>query len=287
MDHCRKYEQTLHDISHYKNAQLFHNGKYLHSFNFVEHELLSYISMQSFFENNIKDTLPAVNSNIIAENPWKNIKEIKGKIHEHVCGHANFANFKLLLERNRLLNNGIQQYVTKLLNKCPDCKTTAPEQHSRKFSISSLSKQLNDIVFMEHFFLHETLFISFMDDSTRFVMAAVVDSTVISKVLQASGTTWISIFWNPEAVKGDSAFVSDKFRDYHNTLTNKHFELIPPESHSKNTIQSRHSVISTINPGLVAQIINKDQILNATKGVKIWNHIYGNTIVSTYEMGKG
>lgn len=118
--------------------------------------------MESFFMNNANDNLSVMNLNIMAEKRSSELKKIIFKVHKHVCAHATFTNFKLLLERNGLWINNIQKYDIEILNKYPDCRTTAAAQSSRKVSISSLSKKLNDIVCLDHFYFDDTLLIHFL-----------------------------------------------------------------------------------------------------------------------------
>lgn len=62
-------------------------------------------------------------------------------------------------------------------------KQQPQEKLSRKVSISSFSKQLNDIFCSKHFHFDDNFLIHLMNYSTQFSIKTVVDSTALSKVL--------------------------------------------------------------------------------------------------------
>ena len=66
-------------------------------------EFLSYIMLSRFVKPNMEETvLNGLSGRMLDQKPWTEIKSIIDKVHKHVCGHANFTDFQLLLKRNEL-----------------------------------------------------------------------------------------------------------------------------------------------------------------------------------------
>lgn len=87
----------------------------------------------------------------ISEKPCFEIKKFIDKVHRHVDGHASFTYFKLILERNVIWSKIVIQCIEQMINECQNCKSSAPPEPSCKVSISSMSKNINEIVYFDHF----------------------------------------------------------------------------------------------------------------------------------------
>lgn len=133
---------------------------------------------------------------MLAEKTWTEIKHIVDKIHKHVCGHANYTDYRLLLERNELWNEAVPTYVAHSIENCTACKSTAAPQLSRKVSTSSLSKQFNEIVCIDHFYLDERRLMHRMDLVSRYSTVLAVDYLSTMDEVHAFEATWVSQFWN-------------------------------------------------------------------------------------------
>lgn len=142
----------------------------------IEHERLSYISLDSF---RTIYKLVCSNANIILEKPWKDIKNLLDKVQKHVCGHANLTDIQLLLKRNNLWNSAIDKYISKTVSECTSFRSTTPRVPNRKVSISSLSKGCNDLVCIDHLLLGENKLVHCMDSVSRYSTSSIVDSTNI------------------------------------------------------------------------------------------------------------
>lgn len=70
------------------------------------------------------------------EHKCKETKNIVDRVHHHVCGHADFSDLRLLLQRNDLWLNDVDQYLSEVFAKCRGCKAT---------SSSTLQKSLSEI----------------------------------------------------------------------------------------------------------------------------------------------
>lgn len=88
IEHCK--------IDHFETNYLsFESGDSVDSITFIEHEFLSYISIDSYFPDNYTKTFSVMNSSAIMGRIWKEVKKSIEKVQKHVCGHATLNDFKL------------------------------------------------------------------------------------------------------------------------------------------------------------------------------------------------
>ena len=140
-----------------RNALVFYGDGECEYISIINYNFLSYLSIDSFkssynncnhvavsdtrlLSRNRSLTLSSISAVAIDTPPWSDVKRIIDKVHKHVCGHASFTDYKLLLERNRLWNDVIASYLTQVVNACTACRSTFVPEPSRKVSIISLSK---------------------------------------------------------------------------------------------------------------------------------------------------
>lgn len=133
----------------------------------------------------ISKTISCLHGNTLSEKTWKMIKAAFGKVHTHFCGHENFTNFKLLLERNNMWNDEGQKYLTELISKCTPCRSSAPPEPSRKVCIRSISKASNEIICMDHFYLGNRFIIHLKDLVSRYSAGQIVQTTPLDEVVIA------------------------------------------------------------------------------------------------------
>ncbi|PXF44010.1 hypothetical protein BWQ96_06243 [Gracilariopsis chorda] len=167
------------------------------------------------------------------------------KVHKNVCGHATYTHIKTLLQRNQVWDYSIEKYLSRTLEECISCFTTARAQPFLKVSISSLSDQFNEIVCIDHMFLDEVCLFHAMDADTRYSAGIIVPNTSMAHAISAFEAVWISPFWIPAAVLFHPAFQSDPFTSYLNSL-GIHPRPILPRRHNKNVLESKHKVIRDI-----------------------------------------
>lgn len=43
------------------------------------------------------------------------MKAIVEKVHQHVCGHSNYTDMRVLLERNNFWNDQVEKYLSQVL----------------------------------------------------------------------------------------------------------------------------------------------------------------------------
>ena len=86
--------------------------------------------------------------------PCAHVKRIVDRVHAHVCGHSTFADMRVFLQRNQMWNNSISQYLPQTVNDCMSCLRTSALIPNRKVSIKSLSRSFNEVVCIDHFYVH-------------------------------------------------------------------------------------------------------------------------------------
>lgn len=152
---------------------------------------------------------------------------------------------KILLERNGLWNEEVEKYVQNIISNCRACHAKAPPQLPRKVSFSPLTKNIDEIVCIDHFYLDETCFIHFMNLVSRYSVTQIVENTQLHHVVSAFEHLWKDQFWYPETIRGNDAFLKGKFKEHIDELGIK-FELVPKQRHYKNAIESKHSIIRSM-----------------------------------------
>lgn len=91
------------------------------------------IPLAVFAPNVVKETaLTCLNGTVGANYSWKQIKAVSDKVQGHVCGHANFTDMRLLLQRNNKCSDMAADYVGRLVESCVTCRSAAPPHPSQK-----------------------------------------------------------------------------------------------------------------------------------------------------------
>lgn len=71
-------------------------------FPIIENAFLRYVPLESFASNTDEKTaLTCSNVTISESNTLNRTKAVIDKVHRHVCGYANFAGMRLLLQRKK------------------------------------------------------------------------------------------------------------------------------------------------------------------------------------------
>ena len=149
----------------------------------VTHDMHSFLEKERFYHkeycslhDNSMTTLLANASTHPKEMPWSQRKDVIHKVHNHVCGHSNFRDIRLLLERNGIWNDDCYKYLGHVLDSCQSCHETKLPQKARTVSLNNLSRGFNELVFVDHFVLDDLDIFHAMDAKTRYSAASVVDS---------------------------------------------------------------------------------------------------------------
>ena len=117
----------------------------------IDDSFLSYIALDRFtVTRNQGSALLCLSAVTLDTTRWSDVKKIIGKVHKHVCGHASFTDYKILLGHR---NNSVSSYLSKVVNDCTACRSTAVPKPNCEVSISSLSKEFNESLCIDHLYL--------------------------------------------------------------------------------------------------------------------------------------
>ncbi|PXF41606.1 hypothetical protein BWQ96_08672 [Gracilariopsis chorda] len=128
-----------------------------------------------------------------------------------------------------------------------------------------------------------------MEAHSRYSAGLIVPNTSMAHAISALETVWISPFWISPAVLFDPAFHNDPLPTYLNSL-GIHPRPIPPQRHNKNVLESKHKVIRDISERLkhASSSTTPTQLpLLIQQSLRICNDLYGNDLLSAYELAKG
>lgn len=82
-----------------------------------------------------------------------------------------------LLTRNNLWSPAVQHYLDQIISNFLSCKASATPPPDRRVSLSSLSRELNDVVCIDHMHLENMTLFHAMETATIYSAAHVVQST--------------------------------------------------------------------------------------------------------------
>lgn len=91
----------------------------------------------------------------------------------------------MLLDRDGMWNDAVNQYVSQTVKSCRACRATPHPQPSRKVSISSLFKKFDDAVCVDHLYIDLLHQLHVMDNTTRFSAAYIVADAYLSSTFPA------------------------------------------------------------------------------------------------------
>lgn len=149
-------------------------------------------------------------------------------------------------------------------------------------SISSLSKEFNEILCVDHLYLEDILLMHFMDLITRYSSALIITSTNLKEAVIVLEASWVSQFWYTDSIRAEKAFHVGLFKDYADKLGIA-THPVPPGRHSKNSIESKHNIIRSIFLRLKE---NAGKDFDHSLAVNITNDLYGNDKMSAFELAK-
>lgn len=179
-----------------------------------------------------------------------------------------------------------QNYLSTVVTECNHCKASSTPPPNRKVSLSSLNRNFNEIVCMDHCFLDSVTVFHVMDVATRYSAGAVVDNKSIDTAIYSFEQIWISQFWPPGSIQADNAFVENGF-DKLRELYDIELRPVPPRRHQKSPIEPRHSTIRSIFLRLKSASPSTSDALHAIRAIRISNDLYGLDKMSAFEMAKG
>ena len=257
----------------------------------VDHDLHCYLPLSAFgIASHSAQAYCAVVSFAAkaSDRPWSEIKAIVDKVHKHVCGHASLRDMQILLERNDMWSTEVKAYLHQTVEVCHQCKVTDEPKDMRKVSLRDLSSSFNDRVCLDHVFLDDYVVLHFMDSSTRLSQGAIVTTKTVREAIDHFEMIWVSQYGYPESLLADQAFITDEFKRYADSV-GMNLLPVPSRRHNKNVLESKHRVLR--------DIFNRIKECNSTSDstdqmvvqqvMRIANNLYGNDVVSSYELAKG
>lgn len=251
----------------------------------------NYLSLSKFgpsseIQASIVDLICSFSSSSTAVPFRPQLKRIIDRVHRHACGHSNFEDIKLLLERNKIWTSDYAKYLSHLLEECQHCAVTKTPSGSRPVSLSSMSRIFNDVVCLDHFFPDNLDVLHIMDAQTRYSAGSIVPSTSMSHAIPVFESQWMSQFWPPDAVQADKAFDNNEFQQYLKVY-DVSFRPIQTRRHSKNVLESKHRILRDIYLRLKSENPSTNPHLNVARMFRISNDLYGNDVASATELAKG
>lgn len=262
----------------------------------IDDDLHSYIPYHIFHPDNIHNNAHSprnfcattVLSNTPTKLTWSEKKKIVDKVHRHICGHSTFKDIKILLGRNQLWDDDVKKYLISILVTCPHCKKTSEPTQSRKVSLSSMSRESNNTICIDHFFLEDFKIFHVMDSSTRYSAGMVVSDLTLQEACSALDVIWFSPFWLPQKILFDPAFNNLDFTSFASNL-DINVGPLPPRRHNKNVIESKHRIIRDIFIRLRSDNEENTKVntkLLVQQAIRISNDLYGNNHASAHELAK-
>lgn len=101
-----------------------------HVNNNVEHDMLLYQPIQLFCSTGVTDldresplseisgaVVKKPSADVTTALPWVKLRPITDRVQSHVCGHADFGDIRILLDRNQLWSNDARRYPSGIVDK--------------------------------------------------------------------------------------------------------------------------------------------------------------------------
>ena len=251
-------------------------------------DMHSYVNKTRFYHEDFRSVCDPTAIAICAaatrqNNSWKQLCAVIDKVHHHVCGHSNFSDIKLLLQRNGLWTDSCTEYLAQKLDSCEHCHAVRQPQKPRTVSLNNLSREFNEVVLVDHMFLDDLIVLHVMDAKTRYSTGAVVNSTSMADAIVAFDACWLSPFWAPLSLQADTAFQGNEFSSFLHDLGTE-LRPSPPYRHNKNALESKHRVIRDVFLRLQQASPEIDARILVTQALRICNDLYGNDVASSYEL---
>ena len=142
------------------------------------------------------------------------LKPIIDIVHRHVCGHSSYNDIKTLLDRNGIWNEDTKRYLAQTIETCKSCKHTSEPTGMRKVSLSSMSREFNDLVCVDHLFIDRACIFHAMDSASRYSVGTLVPDTSMLQAVTAFEAHWVSQFWAPTKVLFDPGFKGIELTKY-------------------------------------------------------------------------
>lgn len=194
----------------------------------IEHDRLSYLPRKCFIVDRNLRGMSARSVRTAEILALKYQKRLIDKVHSHIYGRAEFSDYQIRLECNGLWFDSVHEYLKEIIAKCPACRATSNPQPSRKVAISTLWKDFNEILSIDHFYLDDMCLLHCVDTVTCYFTVHLVESAKMRDAVTGIEASWFTQFWCLQEIQGNLAFDAGKFK------TLLHFQnAVPTRSSSK------------------------------------------------------
>lgn len=130
---------------------------------------------------------------------WQVINPIANSVHSDISGTSTISDMRPLLHRKGILLHDADAYFSLVVEDCRAFRATALSQMSLNVSLTSLSRQFNDVFSFGHPFLDGAHVFHAMDACSRYSTAIVCDEVSILSTISPFETLWVSRLWPPES----------------------------------------------------------------------------------------
>ena len=218
--------------------------------------------------------------------PWSELKKTIDKFHKHVCGHASLNDIKILLQRNSMWTDEVEKYLNRVINSCSDCAKTYKVMKARKVSLNSVNRLFNETICIDHCHLGNIRMFHIIDASGRYSTETAVPDTGMEAAVEFLDSHWISPFWAPSSIQFDQAFDNKEFKRFP-SLHDINARPIPARRHNKNFTESKHKIVRDIFRRIKPNNDELSEVLTTQQAIFISNHLYGDDVCFSHELGKG
>lgn len=124
------------------------DGNFIDTLPLVDIDDHSYLSLHHFTHHSSRDSTPALTNllcgfSVSTNQSWPALKCVVDNVHRHICGHSNFNDVKLLLQRNRLWSSECSSYLSKVMEQCKHCHLIDAPIGTRVVSLANISRNFN------------------------------------------------------------------------------------------------------------------------------------------------
>lgn len=117
------------------------------------------------------------------------------RIREYLCGYAPYSDMRTLPMRNKIWNELIQEYGTRIVACCCGCTSPSTTLSDQLVSLTSLNPEFDEIVCVYHIFPRNIAVLHCMDVSSRLQARHVVTTTNVIESAHALKLISLSKLW--------------------------------------------------------------------------------------------
>lgn len=235
------------------------------------------------------------NRNPVMDLDRKAAQRFAAKLHGYT--HLSAQDMETICKRASVLTPLIKDELQEAYQNCTSCQQTGRPVNSRKISFSRILSEFNDTVQIDFFFVSElskSPILHFVDVSTAFSAAQLMDSREMDNAVRSFESQWINIHGAPTHVSADVEFLNKFAKQLH--YFGIKFKPTPARRHNKlGVVERKNSVVRLLIQRLVkdgsyasasrAVSITPDELLS--RATYLSNILYGSKLLSSFELARG